>query len=522
MIYFPSKKSLEHTLAAVFKESVATRSLLEEYSNELAGKGEHEQAKTLHKLVGQLDELGLVFWDWIDQSNDLLALLNGKMPKVAYQGRYNWEKHALFGGFQTFTSPFLSSALIHLNKELNSQSRSLLLSYCTLLSPDERLFVEQKIIQPIIDLSSASARNCMGIDKESGILEIIEPITSEEILFSINSLSRRSYHLKVEYVDLITQILDAPGCTPRLAYRVLNRLTNLDLNPEHREKIEGLIKDLKKGEVSLGRQKRPLLVFRWAFVLIPVFIAVLVFAVFWIKNYQPPVKTALDSNSSFEQFTPEERRQLDSLIHLKESQFQLEEDDKDQYMWTSGTNVSLTLRQPLQNELMEKIYENWIRDAALFENGINVPCKDTSKILGPFKNVNAISEIQGDHEILMKNESEYLIYLFCWEEYQSGEVFSIVIKPQEKIKFNMLKKQQLLFVAGKSMDKFYKPSNTGLELPDPSFDHHFCSVDANFHLSLTTLYSLERPSSGHNKILISGSTVDPFVVADLYGILETN
>lgn len=122
----------------------------------------------------------------------------------------------------------------------------------------------------------------------------------------------------------------------------------------------------------------------------------------------------------------------------------------------------------------------------------------------------------------MKNESEYLIYLFCWDEYQSGEVYSVVIKPQEKIKFNMLKNQQLLFVAGKSMDNFYKPSNTGLELPDNSFDHHFCSIDANFHLSLTTLYSLERPSSGHNKILISGSSVDPFVVADLYGILETN
>lgn len=522
MINFPSKKSLEHTLGSVFKESVITRSLLEDYSNELAGKGENEQAKTLYKLAGQLDELGLILWDWVDQSNNLLGLLNGKMPKVLYEGQYNWEKHALFGGFQTFISPFLSGALIHLDKELNSHGRALLLSYCTLLSPDDRLFVEQKIVQPIIDLSSASARNCMGIEKESGILEIIEPITSEDILFSINSLSRRSYHLKIEYVDLITQILDAPGCTPRLAYRVLNRLSNLELNPEHREKIKSLINDLKKGEVPVGRQRRTFLVFRWAFVFIPVFIAVLVFAVFWIMDYQPPVKTTLDPNSSFEQFTPEERRQLDSLIHLKESQFQLKEDDKDQYIWTSGTNVSLTLRQPMQNDLMEKIYENWIRDAALFENGVNVSCKDTSKILGPFKNVQAISEIQGDHEILMKNESEYLIYLFCWDEYQSGEVYSVVIKPQEKIKFNMLKNQQLLFVAGKSMDNFYKPSNTGLELPDNSFDHHFCSIDANFHLSLTTLYSLERPSSGHNKILISGSSVDPFVVADLYGILETN
>jgi hypothetical protein len=521
MAYFPSKKSVELLIGQPIQDHFTAKEILKQLATEYAGKGQSYEAGIFDLLSNSMSDTGFVFWEWIDQHAQLNNLLNGQFPTGHYKGRMNWEKHALFSEFQLFLSPFLLPSILGYPK-LKNEDRSTLLSYCSLLAPDDRLFAEQKIFQPLLDDLKKETHSKQSVVNEQKLLEITDAFSSETIIASVQYLSRRSYHLKVQYVDLMILFLEAPACSPRLAYRILNRLSSLDLNPEHQEKISFLIKDLKSGEVTVGSSKRSAFKFRWAYVLVPLFIVAVIFTIINIKDYQKEDPQELEDQSAFEQFSPEERRQLDSLMHIKEDKFVLVEEDKDQYIWSSGSNVNLTIRQPFANEKMEQIYENWNRDAIIIEHGLSEKCKDSTTILGPYKGVKDLQSLKGDHEVYLKNESDYLVYLFCWDDYSSGDVFSIVLKPQEKMKLNLYKEQHLLFVAGKAMGKFKRPMNSGLDMPDATFDHHFCNTDANLQLSLTSTYILKRPSSGHNKILITGNNNEPFIIGDLYGILDEN
>ena len=71
------------------------------------------------------------------------------------------------------------------------------------------------------------------------------------------------------------------------------------------------------------------------------------------------------------------------------------------------------------------------------------------------------------------------------------------------------------------MVKYTVPKNAS-NVPSQRFDHHFCEVDDNFKESLNTIYKLAKPKKGQNKLMLSGDSTNYFVVADLYGILETN
>ena len=136
-----------------------------------------------------------------------------------------------------------------------------------------------------------------------------------ELVQIVNSLSKASYALKLEYVDTIVNTVRTNGCTVRFANWIFKQMEELKLNNEHEEKILELKKELKEGKLAVrnhGSGKTPI---RWKSVITFLFVALLGIGSFYIIYFKP-FSTVEDEviadTSSFKKFTKEERQGQDS------------------------------------------------------------------------------------------------------------------------------------------------------------------------------------------------------------------
>ena len=476
------------------------------------------------EVVRSLTAEKIVFYGWIDQNNDLVQLLKGKLPTKEFKDSYFWLEHSLFTNFSAFLTPFLVKTCLAFRDEHSLLHLQRVFSFLPLMRIDERMVVEQELFKNIDSLTkelfvlSDKARN------ENELLPLTEQICSPEIIAVINHLSRSSYHLKVGYIDKVLNLFDHPHCTPRLGYRIVTKLHALDLNPEHQAKLKNIEAELKSGQLLQGKIKAKRRVNYRQIVSLTLLVG-LIFLAYTIFNTKTEVPNNDDLNtaSSFEKFTKEERMQLDSLLRSRRGSIDENQDDRDKYLWSQGNGTSLTLRSSLQNNRMKELYADWLIDAMLHENGAYDSC-GTAKNNATnfiFPGVKKAGELIGKEDIYIQNNSEYSVYVFIFDDYKNGMVYSQLFKKGETIHLKLTTGNNLLFVAGKNMVKYTVPKNAS-NVPSQRFDHHFCEVDDNFKESLNTIYKLAKPKKGQNKLMLSGDSTNYFVVADLYGILETN
>ena len=477
-------------------------------------------------VLAVLNEQTEVFFQWIEQDKGLLSILEGKHPKQPFKDHFHWIGHALTEDFGRFLSPFLCSAALKFRDEKNSTLLFHLFSYFQLLPADDRLVIEQEIFKGTKARISSAIQQTQAAKTEEQLLQITEDICSKDLIGLIGQLSRSSYHTKVWYIDQILTIFKHPACSARLAYRIVQRLKVLELNPEHQKTINEIEQDLTSGQIlanKKGSKKNVRIPYKK--IISIVFLVGIAIAVYYIVNYKEhqEINPDLDLASSFEQFSKEERKQIDSLLRSQRQDSLFTENDQDQYLWTQGNGVSLTLRKPLKNERMEELYNDWLLDAQLFEKGIMDTCRESSTDKKfQYKGLKTTDQLKGDRVTAIRNESEYSIYIFVFDEKKNGSVYSTLLKKNKTISLNLNTDQYLLFVAGNTLTEFKKPSGAGIgELPSKNFDHHFCSTDYNLSISVNTIYKLAFPQKGSNKLLLSGDEFSGFVVADLYGILET-
>ncbi len=473
-----------------------------------------------------LNEQTLVFFQWVEQDKGLLSILEGKYPNQPFKDHFYWIEHALSTDFQRFLSPFLCPAALKFRNESNTTTLFNLFSYLQLLPSDDRLVVEQELFKNTKERISNALKNSQNAVSENQLLEITEDICSTDIIGIVGQLSRSSYHTKVWYIDEILKLFKHSACSARLAYRIIQRLKELELNPEHQTSIAEIEKELTTGQILADRKKTK----RNSRVTLKrlgtaVLLIGLIVSVYFIVNYkeEQEINPDLDLASSFEQFSKDERKQIDSLLRSQRQDSLFTEEDQDQYLWAQGSGVSLTLRKPLRNERMEELYNDWLLDAQLFEKGIMDSCKHVNANKRfQFDQVKSTDQLKGSQPTAIRNESEYSVYIFVFDEQKNGSIYSTVLKEDKTISLDLTTGQHLLFITGNNLTEFKKPSGAGIgELPSKNFDHHFCDTDFNLSLSMNTIYKLAFPQKGSNKLLLSGDDVSSFVVADLYGILET-
>jgi hypothetical protein len=473
-----------------------------------------------------LTEETLVYCGWIEQHSALLTLIEGKTPSSPFEDRYKWLEHTFFKRFSSFLKHFMVPCLRDLKRNVTFEEHAILLSYAVLLPEDERRFIEMELFTPLSERILSSQEAVETAECESALTDVIQLFINDSAVNMVNGLSRASYSAKVNYVDHLLWVVKQQSCTLRLANWILKQLENIELNPEHRQKVIDLKKDLREGRISIkngnlapskGLSLRTIVYLSSIVALIGLSVWII-----WQKPFSARDDQSFDNNTAYQQFTKEERVKIDSLLREIQEEGHPEDNQIDPSQPILGNGISVSIRIPFQNKRMEELYRDLQLDVDLYDQGLNDTCSVYSKKEAEkahYKYVRPLEKRTASFELMMKNESEYDVYMIVFQDETKGKIYSLLIGKGTQYMVSMEANDRVLFVAGNDLGKFITPKGA-IALPSKHFVHHFCQTDVNYAQSISNLYSFERPRSVQNKLLFSGDKKTWFTVVDLYSILE--
>lgn len=462
----------------------------------------------------------ILFQNWVEQNDYLKQCLLGE-EITPFKDTAGVLSHQYSDGFKRFISPFLTAELLSRTSE-NDKELSILFSYVALLDNDDRAVVESQLFKPVRkrldELNTASPH----FTEEQELIDVIKPLCSEDLIRVVNSLSKASYALKLEYVDTIINTVRTNGCTVRFANWIFKQMEGLRLNNEHQEKIVELKKDLREGKLDVrnhGSGKTPI---RWRAITTFLFVLILGGGAFYVIYFQP-FSTVEDDEiadtSSFKQFTKEERKKIDSLIQSMNNPLLPDESEIDPGI-PIGNGATLTLRQQSNNNLMESIYDDLSKDAEVQQHQAVDSCSLKRKKFKRYQGVKDLAKHQGSVDAVIKNESEYDVVLYVAENKTGGSVYSLFLKQGSTHEFQINRGDLVTAIAGNIYIPYVAPTSfNAVDLPSSDFKYHFCDTDANYEESINTTYEYTDRGRQKTKFMIMGNYGSYFSLMDIYGVL---
>ncbi len=466
----------------------------------------------------------IIFYGWIEQNSALKNMLLGQGIELFVDHAKTLE-HKLSERFKQFVSPGLSEEL--LSSTIHSDvDRKKAFSYVQLLDERYRSVVEEQLFRPFQERLNQMKSAAKTINDEQELVNLVMPLCSDDIIESVNYLSRASYASKLGYVDDILDSIHSNACTVRFANWVLERMSHVQLNNEHLYKITDLRKDLRQGNLTVKNHKKGKTPIRVGPILSILLVAILIGGAIYLLVYQPYSKVEesdFSNKTSFREFTKEERIRMDSLLRVMDNPFD-KPTDIDPLTTTvqTGVDIDLTLRKTFKNELMESIYQDLMKDVELKDIYADTNC--TSENLIAFqsgRSIPSLEKMSGIHRTLIRNESDYAVVLYVADNSKNGKVYASMLQPNETIEFSMNKFNTLLMVAGNQYQAYVAPSKSKPEEhPSKKFTHHFCDTDLNYEETINTSYQLKNPLQGKNKLMIMGAKSGYVYLVDVHGVLE--
>jgi hypothetical protein len=470
------------------------------------------------------DPSNIVFYGWIEQVPALKnALLGNKLFLFVDSAKHL--EHTLSDKYLKFLSPVLSERL--LTAQINSDSqRKIAFSFVQLLDDRHRAVVEDKLFQPLQDRLDVLNSIADNSSDEQELVNLVKPLCSEDIIDTVNYLSRASYAAKSRYVDKILDTIRSKACTVRFANWILQRMSLVNLNNEQLDQLNSLRKELKRGDLTVKNHKKGRAPVPMRGIFTALIVTLLIGAVLYLVIYQPFSEVEEDefsNNSSFKEFTKEERIRMDSLLKEMDNPFDIPDSlDPIFQPVQTGVDIDLVLRKEFENERMETIYNDLMADVELKNNYRDSSCSSSKNTV--FKSTNTVKSLDfadGFYSSVVRNESDYDVILYVGENKEDGKVYASLIKPNETIEFSMNKYNTMLIVAGNSYQPFVAPSkSTKEEHPSKAFTHHFCDTDLNYEETINTAYKLMYPRQGKNKFMIMGAKSGYVHLVDVHGVLE--
>jgi len=466
----------------------------------------------------------VVFYGWVSYNTALLKMLTGDQRIDNYEDSFGHLLHQLAEGYQRFLSPYLSENLLKFAGNENPQILVQLFSFMQLLDKDHRAVVEAQLFRPISDRLDGLKAELKQVDSEQGLIDLLKPLCSDEIIDSVNFLSRASYALKLNYVDQLLNSLRSKSCTIRFANWVLKQMEKVELNREHEYKILDLRRELHSGELKVqnhGKGRTPIRLKNIATAVALLSIIGLVIYIIAFKPFSNIEEPELNNETSFKQFSKEERKQIDSLLRQIDGNIRPEDLNVDQAAPIIGNSSMLTLRVPFENQKMEEIYQDLVKDAEIQLQGLADSCSIATAFVQR-KGLIDLEKNKGNVAAMMRNDSEFDVIVYVAEKNKNGSVASLFLKKGETKIFEFSEGNTLMVVAGNSFQKFNTPKTSGADLPSKIYTHHFCETDANFRESINTSYSLTTDNLKKVKFLLTGDQSGYFHLLDLKNVLEIN
>lgn len=470
------------------------------------------------------DPNNLVFYGWVEQNKSLFNVLRGERNPIVFSDGSRHLEHKFGAKYKHFLSPYLAEQLLRFSDETDMAKLSRVLSYCQILDEDHGAVVESQLFKSIKTRLVSMQGSMKSIEEEQELVDLVKPICTDDIIASVNNLSKASYALKLDYVDSVLSAIRVKSCTTRFANWILKQMEGVILNKEHEHKIVDLKRELREGELEVrnhGTGRTPI---RWKNVVLTLFLLGVVAVVFIVINYKPfsDVKDQQFTNSSsFKEFTKEERIKMDSLLQLMNGNKREEEEYYDQGIPLIGQSSTLTLRKEFKNPIMERIYNDLAIDADNQATGYLDSC-ETGISYSRASDVKNMALKAGDVEAVIKNESDYDIIIYVAENNATGSVHSLFVGKGKTELFSLNKYNTFMIVAGNNYQFYKAPSNaTKDELPSNKFKQHFCQTDDNYKESINTTYKVIDKSQDKVKFMVMGTNGSYLHVIDLNGVLES-
>lgn len=464
----------------------------------------------------------IVFYGWVSYNTALLSMLTGNGKLEMYDDAFGHLIHQLSDGYQRFLSPYLSEKLL---KYAGTHDVSILVSvfsFVELLDVNHRAIIENQLFRPISDQIDALKNSIKSFKSEQELIDFVKPLCAKEIVEIVNYLSKASYALKLNYVDQILLSIRSKACTVRFANWILKQMELVKLNREHEYKILDLRRELKTGELEVHNHGKGITPIRWRNVAMFVLLIGLGGGVTYVMIYKPFSDVAaneLSSETSFKQFSKEERMQIDSLLREMDGNIRSEDLNLDQGTPVLGNSSMLSLRDPFENKNMEAIYQDLIKDAEIQSQGFVDSCSTSDAYVARKGDKDLLSN-KGKVAAMIRNDSEFDVVIYVAEYAENGAVNSMFLKKGDTKVFEFDKGNIITLVAGNSFQKYITPNSSGHDLPSKMYTHHFCETDPNFRESINTSYRLATDSLKKVKFLLTGNRAGYFHVLDLKNVLE--
>ncbi len=464
----------------------------------------------------------IVFYGWVSYNTALLHFLSNAKIEDAYEDIFSHLLHQLSEEYQRFLSPYLAERLLNYAREKDKVVLAKAFSFVVLLDDDHRAVIENQLFasiqQELRELKNGQKENV----EEQVLINAVKPLCTDEVIECVNYLSRASYSLKLEYVDLLLEMIRSKACTIRFANWILKRMELVQLNREHVYKIHDLKRELKSGELVVKNHGKGRTPFRWKNTLLFLFfvgIAASVFCLIYFKPFSDVTDHQFTNNTSFKQFTQDERKQIDSLLQEIGGDLRPEDEIIDQGVPLIGSSSTLILRVPYVNETLELIYQDLLKDEDLKALGHLDSCSAKTKF-SRRADVVDLSTKKGSVAGMMRNDSEYDVILYIAANSKNGAVASFLLKKGDTKTFEFSKGETMMLVVGNEFQPFNAPSVAQELLPSKKFTHHFCETDANYRESMNTGYRLIDDSQKKVKFLLTGDQGGYFHLLDLKNVLE--
>ncbi|MCE3296798.1 MAG: hypothetical protein K0R65_2512 [Crocinitomicaceae bacterium] len=491
------------------------------------GKKSFSQVE-LVQMVSQLkDEVIIVFDQWINSSPGLSKLL---LEETLTRNDFGdkLDQHLLFPAFKRFITPFLVPELKRFLDQNTGKHQFNAASYLPLMDEQGQFIIQDQLLRQFSSDWQLLQNELETVSSEADFNEKIKRFYLPEHIGLFNFFTKPFYAHKVKFVENSIELFRHPMATAPVVLWITKQLQNLELNPEHKEKVSMVHRSVLQGDQSYFTAK-PRVQANWSFKKTAGILAVLAlvgFSIFYLVNYAGKVSPQDDEKtaSSFSKFTPEERMQLDSLIRTMEQKTVENEDFTDRqntnYLHLTPVQAQINSRDPLRNKLAEQYVQDCMKAYDLSEMSLIDSCAvyPENKIkkleISPFT---ALSAMPGDVPLLLRNESDYQVQILIFEEKANGEVYSIFVPAQDAIKCKVREGYRMVLVPGNNLGKAELPKLSGVS---KFYKHHFCFMDGNFLAQLFQVYVIKDIPQSEIKILLNSTANQQLYVVDLYEALE--
>lgn len=461
----------------------------------------------------------VVFHGWVEQDQALKeTLIRGKVTSE-FRDQRGVLNHTFADAFRDFVSPFLSPILLKGIPQQDMAALAQYLSFAPLLEPDTRPVVEAQLFKPIRSELHV-LKDAHVLQREQDLIERVQPLCSDAIVYSVNRLSKGSYAMKMEYVDSVMDVIRTPACTVRFANWILKQMERIELNKEHQYKLVDLRRELAEGKLQVKQFDKTSTGIRWRRILLFTFIALLIgggFYLWYFKPFSDPEKYDVYENAGMKEFSDDELKEIDSLVAIIDKESFMEGVEVDPNIIIQN-GQSISLREPLDNDLMEQIFSDFNMDASLKENYVTGDCLDEADFT-LYPGTQKLEDYKGLKSIKFRNESDYDVIVFVTNNLESGDVYSMYVKSGTTVDFKMDVNDVLTAVAGNEYVPFKPPlGSRSEEKPSSAFHHHFCETDNNYFESINTSLVLESTTKSEIKFMVTGDSGSIFQLIDIHDV----